>query len=137
MVLGGGMSLGLSEALLAEYAPPAPGDAPRAPVAEPAPVMLRNEAREPRSRDLTVSSSDWGNVGLLQTPTARMRTAGHLSFHYSYTAPYGRSNVMFQPFDWLEGGFRYTNVNNRPYGAPELSGDQNYKDKSFDIKLRA
>jgi membrane-associated phospholipid phosphatase len=41
---------------------------------------------------------------------------------------------MFQPFEWMEAGFRYTNVSNRAY-ADGLS--QAYKDKSIDVKLRA
>ncbi len=89
-----------------------------------------------RSRGLEVTSSDWGNVGLLQTPSARMRSAGHLTFHYSSTRPYTHGNIFAQPFDWLEAGFRYTDVTNRLYGPPELSGDQSYKDKSFDAKIR-
>ena len=43
------------------------------------PIILREEPGPARSRNLEVSSSDWGSVGLLQTPTARMREAGSLS----------------------------------------------------------
>jgi membrane-associated phospholipid phosphatase len=50
--------------------------------------------------------------------------------------PYGRSNVILQPLDWLEAGFRYTNIGNRLYGPEELSGRQAYKDKSVDVKVR-
>lgn len=88
------------------------------------------------SRGLEVTSSDWGGVGLMQTPGARMREAGHLSFHLGRTYPYTHGNVIVQPFDWLEAGFRYTNVSNVLYGVPGFSGDQAYKDKSFDAKFR-
>jgi membrane-associated phospholipid phosphatase len=37
--------------------------------------------------------------------------------------------------DWLEAGFRYTDIANRLYG-PVIAGDQSYKDKSIDFKLR-
>jgi hypothetical protein len=40
---------------------------------------------------------------------------------------------MFQPLDWLEAGFRYTDVANRLYG-PDIAGNQSYKDKSFELK---
>ncbi|MDP2239477.1 MAG: YjbH domain-containing protein [Burkholderiales bacterium] len=89
-----------------------------------------------RSRSLAVTSSDWGGVGLLQTPTARMRRTGDFSFHLSRTQPYTHGNVFVQPLDWLEAGFRYTSVSNRLYGPTELSGGQSYKDKSFDLKAR-
>ncbi|MBI4293886.1 MAG: YjbH domain-containing protein [Betaproteobacteria bacterium] len=89
-----------------------------------------------RSRSLEVTASDWGGVGLLQTPTARMHRAGHFSFNFSRESPYSQGNVMLQPFDWLEAGFRYTDVSNRLSGPPELSGSQSYKDKSVDVKFR-
>lgn len=82
------------------------------------------------------TSSHWGSVGLLQTPTARMRKEGSFSLNFERTWPYLNGNVYFQPLDWLEGGFRYTSVANRLYGPEAYSGDQAYKDKSFDFKAR-
>jgi hypothetical protein len=79
------------------------------------------------------SGSNWGIVGLVQTPTARMRPAGSISTSFYRTWPYSHLNVMFQPLDWLEGGFRYTDVANRLYG-PAIAGNQSYKDKSFELK---
>jgi hypothetical protein len=79
------------------------------------------------------SSSNWGVVGLVQTPTARMRPAGSISTSFYRTWPYSNLNVMFQPLDWLEAGFRYTDVANRLYG-PDIAGNQSYKDKSFELK---
>jgi hypothetical protein len=133
ILLGGGMSMSLSEALVGGAAPE-PQQRSRTPNN---PAIAGPLEQPSRARDLPVSSSDWGGVGLLQTPTARMRETGHLSFHYSRVQPYSHGNVMFQPFDWLEAGFRYTNVSNRLYGPAELSGDQAYKDKSIDVKFRA
>ena len=83
------------------------------------------------------SASNWGMVGLLQTPTARMRSAGHFGLNFVRLAPLNFSNVIFQPLDWVEGGFRYIDVENRLYGPQAFSGDLPYKDKSFDLKLRA
>ena len=88
-----------------------------------------------RSRGLLVTASDWGSVGLLQTPSARMRDEGSFALHVSRVEPYTRLNVFFQPFQWMEAGFRYTNISNRLYGVATLSGDQTYKDKGFDIKF--
>ncbi|MGE5526742.1 MAG: YjbH domain-containing protein [Rhodospirillaceae bacterium] len=88
-----------------------------------------------RSRSAEYTASDWGNVGLLQTPTARMFDTGHFWFHIDRTYPYTQGNVFLQPFSWMEAGFRYTSVSNRLYGPAELSGTQAYKDKSIDVKL--
>ncbi len=82
------------------------------------------------------TASDWGGIGLLQTPTARMADDGELSFTASHTSPYSRYNVVLQPLPWLEGAFRYVSVANRRYGPEWLSGNQTYKDKSIDFKVR-
>ena len=50
--------------------------------------------------------------------------------------PYERYNTFFEPYDFLELGFRYTNIVNQLYGPFELSGNQTYKDKSIDAKVR-
>lgn len=88
-----------------------------------------------QAEDPVITASDWGNAGLLQTPSARMHPAGEVSLSYSRTEPYSRFNVMLQPFDWLEAGFRYMDVSNRLYG-PTIAGNQSYKDKSIDAKVR-
>jgi membrane-associated phospholipid phosphatase len=99
-------------------------------------VLNLPEDAESGSRSLEVSSGDWGSVGLLQTPTARMFEAGRLTFSASRAYPYTHGNVFVQPFDWLEAGFRYTNISNRLYGPADLSGSQTFKDKSVDFKIR-
>ncbi len=83
------------------------------------------------------SANDWGEIGLIQTPSARMASVSAMRVNISKVLPYTRSNVMFQPTDWLEAGFRYTDIGNRlydPTGA--LQTNQTFKDKSFDFKLR-
>ena len=84
--------------------------------------------------DLSVTTSDWGTAGLLQTPSARFPKAGQASISFSKTYPYGRLNFMLSPFDWLEAGFRYVDISNRAYGV-STTGQSN-KDKSIDLKLR-
>ena len=82
------------------------------------------------------TQNDFGGVGLLQTPTARMAPAGELSFNANRTEPYSRYSLSLQPLDWLEGTFRYTAITNRMYGSEALSGNQSYKDKAVDAKAR-
>ena len=82
------------------------------------------------------TQNDFGGVGLLQTPTARMAPAGELSLNANRTEPYSRYSLSLQPLDWLEGTFRYTSITNRMYGSEALSGNQSYKDKAVDVKAR-
>jgi len=86
--------------------------------------------------DPRYTQSDFGGVGLLQTPSARMAPAGELSVNASRTDPYSRYSLSLQPFDWLEGSFRYTAITNRAYGPESFSGGQSFKDKAIDVKAR-
>ncbi len=114
----------------------APGDASAQQDSTQTVAMVSATNSTTRSRSAEVSSSNWGNVGLLETPTARMYPAGHFSFSFSRTQPYTRGNIFFQPLDWLEAGFRYVDISNRLYGPVDFSGNQSYKDKSLDVKVR-
>lgn len=87
-------------------------------------------------RDLPITANDWGVVGLLQTPTARMAGEGELQFTYSLVGPYRRYNVFVQPFDGLSVGFRYSDITNRLYGSADKTGTRTLTDKSIDFKLR-
>lgn len=78
--------------------------------------------------------SDFGGVGLMQTPTARMAPMGNMSVNLNRTSPYRRYSVFFQPTDWFEGGFRYVEVENRRFGV--FDDDRPYLDKGFDAKFR-
>ncbi len=83
------------------------------------------------------SQSDFGGVGLLQTPTARMAPEGELSFNYRDNNQYRYYSGSVQLFPWLETTLRYTDVRTRKYSTVEaFSGNQSYKDKAFDLKLR-
>ena len=81
------------------------------------------------------SQSDFGGVGLLQTPTARMAREGELSLNYRDNDQYRYYSASVQLFPWLETTLRYTDVRTRQYSSVEaFSGDQTYKDKAFDLK---
>lgn len=84
--------------------------------------------------EVPATQNDWGGIGLLQTPTARMAEEGEFAFTVSHTSPYTRYNVSMQPFPWFEGVYRYVNVAGIRYG--DYAGDQNFKDKSIDFKIR-
>ena len=81
--------------------------------------------------------SNYGTIGLIQMPSARMQPAGTVGFTWTHAEPYLRGSIMGHPFDWLEASYQYTDVNNFLYSdVPEFSGKQSYKDKSFDAKFR-
>jgi hypothetical protein len=83
----------------------------------------------------TPSINDLGEHGLMQDPSARFGADGDFSFSYSHVHPYDRYNLYMTPLPWLEAGFRYTAITNRPYGPASFSGNQSYKDRSFDLRL--
>ncbi len=132
-----GISNNVSDNLARFLATQLPGEVALPETTRPTPTQttVLPQAPTPRPRFAQTTASDWGEIGLLQTPTARMAPAGELRFHLSHVLPYTSGTVMFQPLDWLETGFRYTDVSNRLYG-PEIAGSQTYKDKSIDLKLR-
>lgn len=83
------------------------------------------------------SQSDFGGVGLLQTPTARVAPEGELSLNYRDNKQYRFYSASVQLLPWLETTLRYTDVRTRKYSSVEaFSGDQSYKDKAFDLKVR-
>ncbi|WP_243689575.1 YjbH domain-containing protein, partial [Cronobacter sakazakii] len=78
------------------------------------------------------SQSDFGGVGLMQTPTARMAREGELSLNYRDNDQYRYYSASIQLFPWLETTLRYTDVRTREYSNVDaFSGDQTYKDKAF------
>ncbi len=83
------------------------------------------------------SQGDFGGVGLLQMPTARMAKTGEFSANYVDNDQYRRWSISAQPFDWFEATLRYTDVRTKKYSYYEdFSGDQTYKDKGMDFKFR-
>ena len=88
-------------------------------------------------RDLSPSYNDYGSIGLLQTPTARMAKEGAFAITYSDMEEYRRYTVNLQLLPWLETTAFYTEFPNRKYSnVPGFSGDNILADKGFDIKAR-
>ena len=87
-------------------------------------------------QDLPLTSNDWGLIGVMQTPSARMASEGEFRFNYSLVGPYRRYNVFVQPFNALSVGFRYSDITNQLYGSADKTGTRTLTDKSIDFKLR-
>lgn len=87
--------------------------------------------------DIRPSFSNFGGIGLIKNPTARLHEEGTLAISWTHDYPYLRGSIVAYPFDWLETSFQYTDINNQLYSASsEFSGSQSLKDKSFDAKIR-
>jgi hypothetical protein len=90
------------------------------------------------------SQMNFGGVGLMQMPTARMAPEGEFSFSASFNNDYHFYNVSLQVMPWLETTIRYTQVQDLFYsGGTEqnctentFSGCTKYTDKGIDFKLR-
>lgn len=87
--------------------------------------------------DLSPSYNNYGSVGLMQNPTARMAKEGELAITYSDMEEYRRYTVNLQLLPWLEATAFYTRFPNRLYSnVPDFSGNTIYTDKGFDVKAR-
>ena len=70
-------------------------------------------------------------------PSARFHEEGTIAFNYSNFEPYQRLALIAYPFDFLETIYQYTDIKNYLYSPVfAFSGNQTYKDKGFDVKLR-
>ena len=66
-----------------------------------------------------------------------MFAEGSLGLSISDADPYTRLSIIAYPFSWLEASYQYTDIKNALYSnVPLFSGNQTYKDKSFDFKFR-
>ncbi|WP_337841037.1 YjbH domain-containing protein [Rheinheimera sp.] len=78
-----------------------------------------------------------GGTGLIQMPTARHSTEGDFYLNYSDSQEYRFWSASLQLYPWLETTIRYTDVRTQLYSEdPSFSGNQTYKDKGIDVKLR-
>ncbi|WP_428430634.1 YjbH domain-containing protein [Photobacterium chitinilyticum] len=86
---------------------------------------------------LTPSQSDFGGVGLMQMPTARMASEGEFTAGGTFNDDYHHYTVSLQLFPWFETTIRYTLVQDSVYsGDSNFSGDSKYTDKGIDFKIR-
>ena len=85
---------------------------------------------------VTPNSSNYGNTGILEIPNARFMQEASLRFNFSSSYPFEFTAVTASPFPWLEATYRYTELKNKQYGPSNYSGNQTFKDKGFDLKIR-
>ena len=86
---------------------------------------------------LFYGNDDFGDVGLMATPTARMRPDGEFGVGVSTVKPYNQIDIAAQVLPWLESSFHYVDITNRFYSdIPSFSGGQHYKHRGVDFKIR-
>ena len=78
-----------------------------------------------------------GQAGLISMPDARIAPEGTWRTGYSYLAPYPAVWTNLAILPWLEGNFRFSRIM-YVTAFPDRPGNDygDYKDKSFDLKLR-
>ena len=57
-------------------------------------------------------ASDYGTTGLIDTPTARMKSDGTFSTTAAFDGRHRQFAITYQATPWLEGTFRYTGFDN-------------------------
>ena len=77
-------------------------------------------------------ASDFGSVGLIKLPTARMAEDGHLRATLSIEEIADIYNISFQSTPWLEATVRYAIFNPRN----NLRSLDTNRDRSYEVKLR-
>lgn len=76
--------------------------------------------------------ADFGGVGLLDLPSARMRPDGMITLGTSQQGAEDIYSVTYQAFPWLEGTFRYLLVD--PSSTQGTTDDIRLRDRSFEAK---
>ena len=101
------------------------------------PTILLADLNDYLPRDPGPTSSNYGETGLFEVPTARMMPEGSLKFGLNSSNPYEQTVISATPFSWLEATYRYTEIKNELYSPfPSFSGNQTFKDKAFDFKFK-
>ncbi|MDA7576261.1 YjbH domain-containing protein [Gammaproteobacteria bacterium] len=81
--------------------------------------------------------SSYGTIGIIQMPSARLLNEGTVAANFSQFDPYQRLSIVAYPFDWMEAIYQYTDIRNELYSPVfAFSGNQTYKDKGVDLKIR-
>lgn len=82
-----------------------------------------------QAQDITSSGRDlYGEVGMLDMPSARMAPDGQFAIQFAGITQAQRATLAFQALPWLEASFRYTRI-------PDYFGKTDY-DRSFGLKIR-
>ena len=79
------------------------------------------------------TKNNHGISGIINLPNANFFEEGNASMTIFRGEPDRKYTFTFSPFDWLEGGFYYSDITGKEYGNGYL---QSYKDKGFNVKFK-
>ena len=82
------------------------------------------------------SPSNLGETGLMELPSAKFMEPASLRLNFSASFPNEYTGLTASPFSWMEASYRYAEIKNKLYGPAAYSGNQSWKDKGFDIKIK-
>ena len=86
--------------------------------------------------DIGPTSNIHGELGLINIPSARILDEGNLKLHLVNSDPINSLFITANPFNWMEVSLRYADINTIKYSQfKSFSGEQTYKDKSFNLKI--
>ena len=86
--------------------------------------------------DVGLTSNIHGEIGIVNIPSSRILEEGILKLHLVNSDPINSLLITAVPFDWMEVSLRYADINTEKYSPyKSFSGDQTYKDKSFNIRI--
>jgi hypothetical protein len=93
-------------------------------------ALLATPALADDQQQPTIFGRDtFGEVGILETPSARMNPDGEIAVTVAAEPKTYRVNFTFQVLPWLEGSFRYSHLD-------DFGTTGSYYDRSFGMKLR-
>ena len=101
------------------------------------PLITQSSIDDYLYSDIGVTSNIHGEIGLINIPNSRILKGGNLKLHLVNSDPINSMFISANPYDWMEVSLRYADINTIKYSPfKSFSGDQTYKDKSFNLKLR-
>ena len=80
------------------------------------------------------SYNSFGQVGLIQTPTANSKKEGTVSFTFNKNNIWKFGTLSVSPFDWLEASYFYYRPSDLTWEGDLVAG--HYLDKGFNVKFK-
>ncbi|MDB4244526.1 YjbH domain-containing protein [Gammaproteobacteria bacterium] len=80
------------------------------------------------------SYNSFGQVGLIQTPTADSKKEGTVSFIFNKNDIWKFGTLSVSPFDWLEASYFYYRPSDLRWEGNNVAG--HYLDKGFNVKFK-
>ena len=84
-------------------------------------------------KSLGSSYNSFGQVGLIQTPTADSKQEGSISLTLNKNDIWKFGTLSVSPFDWLEASYFYYRPSDLRWEGNNVAG--HYLDKGFNVKF--